>query len=91
MRPRRKVCQAQASPWEYLRKPPGRQNRLTWNTEAQNEAGEFFGEQRLLHVAQENLSGPAQILEDAVLAAVNRFSSAGAHCDDETMVIIKRQ
>jgi hypothetical protein len=42
-------------------------------------------------VAQENLSAPAQIIEDALLAAVNRFSPAGAHCDDETLVIIKGQ
>jgi len=26
-----------------------------------------------------------------VLAAVNRFSPAGTHCDDETILIIKRQ
>ena len=60
-------------------------------TEAQNQHDEFFGDQRLLQVAQENLTASASSIQDAVLAAVNRFSPAGTHCDDETILIIKRQ
>jgi serine phosphatase RsbU (regulator of sigma subunit) len=59
-------------------------------TEAQNEQDEFFGEQRLLQATQENLSAPASHIQDALLAAVNRFSSAGGQCDDETLIVIKR-
>jgi sigma-B regulation protein RsbU (phosphoserine phosphatase) len=60
-------------------------------TEAQNLQGDFFGDQRLLTAAQDNLSASVLIIQDAVLAAVDRFSDGGAPCDDETLVIIKRQ
>ena len=60
-------------------------------TEAQNLRDEFFGDQRFLTVTQDNLSASVLSIQDAVLAAVDRFSDAGAHCDDETLVIIKRQ
>ncbi len=60
-------------------------------TEAQNPRDEFFGDQRLLAVTEENLSAPVAAIQDAVLAAVDHFSAPGAHCDDETLVIIKRQ
>jgi serine phosphatase RsbU (regulator of sigma subunit) len=60
-------------------------------TEAQNEQAEFFGEQRLLQVTQRNLSAPAPVIQESVMAAVGRFSSAAAYCDDETLVVVKRE
>jgi sigma-B regulation protein RsbU (phosphoserine phosphatase) len=60
-------------------------------TEAQNLQDEFFGDNRLLATTQYNLSASALAIQNAVLAAVDRFSDAGAQCDDETLLIIKRQ
>ncbi len=59
-------------------------------TEAQNMQDEFFGERRLLEVSQNNLSASVWAIQDAVFAAVDHFSDAGAQCDDETLLIIKR-
>ncbi len=65
-------------------------------TEAQNPQDEFFGDQRLLAVSERNLHAPAAAIQDAILAAVEQFSTAGEDADrprgdDETLVIIKRQ
>lgn len=60
-------------------------------TEAQNLHGDFFGDHRLLAATQDNLSASVLTIQDAVLAAVGRFSDGRAPCDDETLVIIKRQ
>jgi serine phosphatase RsbU (regulator of sigma subunit) len=60
-------------------------------TEAQNLRDEFFGDHRLLEVSQDNLRSSALTIQDAVMVAVDRFSDSGAQCDDETLVIIKRQ
>ena len=60
-------------------------------TEAQNLQDEFFGDYRLIEATQNNLSASASTIQDAVLAAVERFSDTGAQCDDETLVIVKRQ
>lgn len=60
-------------------------------TEAQNLQAEFFDDHRLLAVARDSLSGSALAIQEAVLTAVTKFSDVGAQCDDETLVIIKRQ
>jgi sigma-B regulation protein RsbU (phosphoserine phosphatase) len=60
-------------------------------TEAQNMQDEFFGDHRLIETSQDNLSGSVFAIQDALMAAVDQFSDAGAQCDDETLVIIKRQ
>jgi serine phosphatase RsbU (regulator of sigma subunit) len=60
-------------------------------TEAENVQDGFFGDYRLLAAAQHNLSAPALTIQDAILSAVDQFSDTGAQCDDETVVIIKRQ
>jgi serine phosphatase RsbU (regulator of sigma subunit) len=59
-------------------------------TEAQNRQDEFFGDQRLLAVTERNLNASASAIQDAVLEAVEQFSVAGTHYDDETLMIIKR-
>ena len=72
-------------------------------TEAQNPQGEFFGDQRLLAAAAENLLAPAAAIQDGILAAVEQFCNAAAYPDpglslpnepggdDETLMIIKRE
>ena len=60
-------------------------------TEAQNLQAEFFGDYRLLEAVQECLDGSVLAIQEAVTAAVGRFADASAQCDDETLVIIKRQ
>jgi sigma-B regulation protein RsbU (phosphoserine phosphatase) len=60
-------------------------------TEAENQQGELFGNLRLLAVAADNSHVPLSSMQDAVLAAVDRFSVAGAHCDDQTLLIVRRQ
>ncbi|HET6446328.1 MAG TPA: PP2C family protein-serine/threonine phosphatase, partial [candidate division Zixibacteria bacterium] len=59
-------------------------------TEAQNLQDEFFGDQRLLEVSQDNIDASVMAIQDAIMVAVDRFSDEGAQCDDETLVIIKR-
>jgi sigma-B regulation protein RsbU (phosphoserine phosphatase) len=60
-------------------------------TEAENVQDGFFGDYRLLAATQHNLNGSALAIQDAILSAVDQFSDSGAQCDDETLVIIKRQ
>ena len=60
-------------------------------TEAQNLQDEFFGENRLVEASQNNLNTTVLAIQDAVMDAVAQFSDPGAQCDDETLVIIKRQ
>jgi serine phosphatase RsbU (regulator of sigma subunit) len=60
-------------------------------TEAQNLRDELFGNHRLIEVFHDNLGAPVLATQDAILDAVDRFSDDGALCDDETLVIIKRQ
>jgi len=60
-------------------------------TEAQNQKGELFGDYRLIKATQDNFSATAAAIQDAVLATVDQFSDTDAQCDDETLVIVKRQ
>ena len=60
-------------------------------TEAQNLQGTFFSEQRLVRAIQDNIDSPAQLIQDAILAAVDQFSAETAPCDDVTLVILKRE
>ncbi len=60
-------------------------------TEAQNLQQELFGDRRLLEISQDYVNGSVSAMKDAVLEAVERFSDEAAPCDDETLLIIKRQ
>ena len=60
-------------------------------TETQDLQKNFFGEQRLVCVIQENRNISADMVQDAVITAVNDFSEEGAPCDDITLVILKRE
>jgi sigma-B regulation protein RsbU (phosphoserine phosphatase) len=56
-------------------------------TEAANEAGELFGEERLLRLLVEHRRRSASELREAILCAVSDFSG-GSFQDDVTLVIL---
>lgn len=59
-------------------------------TEAQNQRGQFFGEDQLLDVVLENMNaGAGQILE-SLLAEVHRFVGSEPRQDDIALVVIRR-
>ncbi|HDP98123.1 MAG TPA: hypothetical protein ENN22_02940 [bacterium] len=58
-------------------------------TEAQNDAKEEFGEQRLIQIMQENLSISTSAMTSKILAAVKSFSGNLLQSDDVTLLILK--
>jgi phosphoserine phosphatase RsbU/P len=59
-------------------------------TESVNEAGDEFGEQRLMTVMQKNLTRTAAGVRDRIDEALTRFVGKAKSVDDLTMVIVKR-
>lgn len=59
-------------------------------TEAQNVAGEFFGEERLMELGQTCLNQPAQSIHDTLLQAVRSFVGLAPQFDDITLLNIRR-
>jgi len=57
-------------------------------TEAENEANEFFGTDRLVVLLQENQLLPAAALARSIVEAVDAFSR-GARSDDLTLIVVK--
>jgi sigma-B regulation protein RsbU (phosphoserine phosphatase) len=57
--------------------------------DAQNHAGEMFGNERLLAVVSSVLGRPALETADAILAEVGRFQAGLERFDDETVVILR--
>ena len=60
-------------------------------TEAQNSAGEFFGEERLLQVAGVNVGRPAEDMQKAIVLALQEFVGKAPQSDDITLIIISRE
>jgi sigma-B regulation protein RsbU (phosphoserine phosphatase) len=58
-------------------------------TEAQNAAGEFFGEPALLRVLAETADAPAADWPAALLTGLQRFEAGAAHADDITCVVVR--
>ncbi|MCU0242181.1 MAG: PP2C family protein-serine/threonine phosphatase [Vicinamibacteria bacterium] len=58
--------------------------------ERRNSAGDFFGEERLKALIQENLHQSAEALLSKVFDTVVAWGSGGAWEDDATLVVIKR-
>jgi sigma-B regulation protein RsbU (phosphoserine phosphatase) len=58
-------------------------------TEAQNEAGEFFGKKRLRGVLQSHAGRSAAGLHDAVQEAVAKFTGGAAQSDDVTVLVLE--
>lgn len=59
-------------------------------TEAQNERGDFFGEQRLLDMIPEVRRLSAEQMGQWVVAEVDRFVGEGKAHDDVSIVVLKR-
>lgn len=60
-------------------------------SEAQNWAGEFFEDERLLAAARACRGQTAQAVEDCILAAVERFVGDAPQSDDLTLLVVKRE
>jgi len=58
-------------------------------TEARNENGEQFGEDRLKMVLKENVNRPASDILAKLLEAVREFSNSDLQRDDITVVVVK--
>ena len=57
-------------------------------TESFNDAGEEFGEQRLIDALRENREGSPQSALDSIVAEVRRFSAREQH-DDITLIVAR--
>ena len=60
-------------------------------TEAQNPAGEFFGEERLLRVSGANLDLSAEDTQEAILLALKEFVGKASQSDDITLIVVTRE
>ncbi|HEX8960604.1 MAG TPA: SpoIIE family protein phosphatase [Geobacteraceae bacterium] len=58
-------------------------------TEAQNDAGELFGNGRLCTILQKNHTLEPQAIIDTVLAEVSAFSGTSTLSDDVAMIVLK--
>jgi sigma-B regulation protein RsbU (phosphoserine phosphatase) len=58
-------------------------------TEAQNVAGEEFGEQRMVEVMQACHQEPATVLLDKLIEAVKTFAHGAEQYDDVTALVVK--
>ncbi len=56
-----------------------------------NEAGEEFGEARLIEITQKNRGRTAAGLRDRIDEALTRFQGKAKSVDDLTLVILKRK
>ena len=59
-------------------------------TEARNEAGEFFDDERLLDTLKANTHKSAGEISQSIVNAVDRFTNGHPRTDDLTLVVIKR-
>jgi phosphoserine phosphatase RsbU/P len=58
--------------------------------EAQNEAGDEFGEERLAALVQSAASEPAAVIVDRIFTALDAFAGAAPQYDDITVLVTKR-
>ena len=54
-----------------------------------NDAGEFFGEHRLMSAISEVASQPARVIVDAILSAARLFAAGRPNDDDETLLVVR--
>ncbi|HEY0759011.1 MAG TPA: SpoIIE family protein phosphatase [Acidisarcina sp.] len=57
--------------------------------DAQNEAGELFGDERLVNVVRKNQNKSALKMADAILCEVGKFQGDTDRFDDETVVVLR--
>ena len=60
-------------------------------TEAQDRAGQFYGEKRLQEVLRSLGSLPAQEIMEALLNDLRRFTGGAPQQDDVTLIVIRRE
>ncbi|MGE5313462.1 MAG: PP2C family protein-serine/threonine phosphatase, partial [Acidobacteriota bacterium] len=60
-------------------------------TEAENPAGEQYGEERLLNLLGTHNASSPQSLLDAAAADVTAFSNGARKTDDLTMLVLERR
>ena len=60
-------------------------------TEAQNEAGEFFEENRVKDMLRTGMAIDADVLHARILDAIHAFAGDAPQFDDITLVVVKRQ
>jgi serine phosphatase RsbU (regulator of sigma subunit) len=60
-------------------------------TEARNEAGDYFGERRLLELLPRLASLPTQELGERLLSEVDRFVGEARRNDDLSIVVLRRE
>ncbi len=58
-------------------------------TDAQNEAGEMFGTERVMELVRAHPEASAKRLGDLILAAVGEFQGEAERFDDETVVVLR--
>jgi serine phosphatase RsbU (regulator of sigma subunit) len=59
-------------------------------TDAEDENGTFFGQERLLEAVQASRGRPAQDVQDALIAQVHAFASLAPQFDDITLMVVTR-
>lgn len=59
-------------------------------TEARNQNGEFYGEERLQKMVIKNRDGNSERIAQLILEDVQKFSASSQYSDDKTLVVIKR-
>jgi sigma-B regulation protein RsbU (phosphoserine phosphatase) len=59
-------------------------------TEAMNQAGEPYGDRRLVQAIQAHADEPAQTLVQTITRLVDEFVAGAPQADDMTMLIVKR-
>ncbi len=77
---------------ETIEIPPGAQLVLFTDgiPEAQNEDGEFYGNERFMAVIKEGLDPSAKAFQDNILDDVQLFLDSAPRLDDITLIIISR-
>ena len=58
-------------------------------TEARNEAGDEFGEERLAQILKASSAKSARDIKNDILVAVKGFSKEAIQNDDQTIVVVK--
>jgi sigma-B regulation protein RsbU (phosphoserine phosphatase) len=60
-------------------------------TDAQNQAGEFYSQDRLLLTARTRLELPASDMQSAILSDIRSYIDGAPQFDDITLLLLKRQ
>ena len=59
-------------------------------TDAEDERGEFFGQERLLETVLASLGSSAQDIQDSLLTAVQNFVGNSVQFDDIALMVVRR-